>query len=270
MGVLACSKLPAGTWAAHVGRMLQADGTLQACADARGVCLRTSWFMRMRVLEVMARALQPFRTGDSVSWQVDGTYLGESLCGNRARSRERMPREPHKHGGAVHMRGISSLKVCVVCGANDLGDSFCRLADRGRPSDKALSASLQGVGGGSWVSTDGHKGYARVPPSLGVAGHVATGTSSQHGGELGMVNALHQRLKGFLARFHGVSTRRLSLYLAWFERTEQVRRSDAAQADVLPGQVAQGRYTCTRRKLIDEPQPFWGYWEGKAKMSTVV
>ena len=42
---------------------------------------------------------------------------------------------------AVRERGISSLKVCVVCGANDLGDSFCRLAGRGRPTDAQLKAA---------------------------------------------------------------------------------------------------------------------------------
>jgi hypothetical protein len=40
-----------------------------------------------------------------------------------------MPRKPHKHGGAVHARGISNLKVCVICGANDAGDELCRVAD---------------------------------------------------------------------------------------------------------------------------------------------
>ena len=112
--------------------------SLRACAELCGVSLKTSWFMRMRLCEVMERAAQPFRTGEAVSWQVDGTYLGESLKGNRSRSVAGMPRGAHRHGGAVHERGISSLKVCVVCGANDLGDSFRRLAE--------LEASL-----GAWA-----------------------------------------------------------------------------------------------------------------------
>lgn len=267
MGLLGYSKLPAETWARYVEAMLGADGTLRRCAKACSVGLKTSWFMRMRVCEVMGRALQPFRVGESVSWQVDGTYLDESLSGNRSRGEARMPRKPHRHGGSVHARGISNLKVCVVCGANDLGDSFCRVCDRGRPSESALGRALEGIGGGSWVSTDGHGAYERVLPALG-AEHVAVGAARQLGGELGLVDALHQRLKLFLPRFHGVSTRRLSHYLDWFEWTEQVRRSDASQSDVLPRQAAQGRYENTRRALFEEPQPFWDYWE--ERMSTVV
>ena len=56
------------------------------------MCPGTSWFMRMRLFEVMGAALQAFRTGPTVSCQFDGTYLNESLTGNRARSRTGMPR----------------------------------------------------------------------------------------------------------------------------------------------------------------------------------
>lgn len=70
----------------------------------------------------------------------------------------------------MHGRGISSLKACVVCGANDLGDSFCRLAGRGRPTDAEPEASLEGLGPCERVSTDGHSGYAPVLSGQAAAG----------------------------------------------------------------------------------------------------
>ena len=186
MSLLGYSKLGPEVWLDYVSDMLSGS-SLRACAELCGVSLKTSWFMRMRLCEVMGRAAQPFRTGESVSWQVDGAYLDESLKGNRARSALRMPRDPHRHGGAVHERGISSLKACVVCGANDLGDSFCRLAGRGRPTDAELAAGLEGLGPCERVSTDGHSGYARVLPGLGAAGHDAA-PAKEDCGSLGMVN----------------------------------------------------------------------------------
>ena len=204
-----------------------------------------------------------------MSWQVDGTYLDESLAGNRSRSALKMPREAHRHGGSVHERGISSLKVCVVCGANDLGDSFCRLAGRGRPTDAELEASLEGPGPCERVSTDGHSGYARVLPGLGAGAHEAK-PAGEAAGDLGMVNALHQRLKRFLGRFAGVSTKWLGHYLAWFGWAEQARRSGSRPARVLSGQAAAGRYEHTRAALLSMQQPLWGYWEQHSVMSTVV
>lgn len=228
------------------------------------MCPGTSWFMRMRLFEVMGAALQAFRTGPTVSCQFDGTYLNESLTGNRARSRTGMPRRPHRNGESVHARGISREKVCVVCAANDLGDEFAAVCGRGRPTDAGLRGSLAGVVDGSWVSTDDHASYARVLPSLGVAEHVATATRDARGGELELVDAMHQRLKIFLAPFHGVSTRWLGRYLDCFRWLEQARHSDADRGETLSGQLAAGRYAHTRRDLIEEPQPLWDYWEARA------
>ncbi len=110
-----------------------------------------------------------------------------------------MPRKPHRHGGAVHVRGISSLKACVICGANDAGDELCRVADRGRPKDEALRDAIKGLGPGAWVATDAHQGCRRVLPALGITEHAATGTRLQKDGELGMASAMHQRLRIVLA-----------------------------------------------------------------------
>ena len=69
-GLLAASKLDATTWALFVEATLSGS-SLRQCAKTCHVCLRTSWFMRMRLCEVMERSLLAFRTGPSVSWQVD-------------------------------------------------------------------------------------------------------------------------------------------------------------------------------------------------------
>ena len=195
--------------------------------------------------------------------------LTESLKGNRSRSALGMPRKAHRRGGAVREHGISSLKVCVVCGANDLGDSFCRVAGRGRPTDAGLEASLGGPGPCERVSTDGHSGYARVLPGLGAGAHEAAPAPGADP-SLGMVNALRQRLKRFLGRFAGVSTRRLGHYLAWFQWSEQARRSGSRPARTLSGQASVGRYENTWAMLASAPQPFWDYWEGRGAMSTLV
>lgn len=181
-----------------------------------------------------------------------------------------MPRKPHRHGGAVHARGISSLKACVICGANDAGDGLCRLAGRGRPKDEALRDAIKGLGPGTWVATDAHQGCRRVLPALGIAEHAATRTRLQKDGELGMVNALHQRLPVFLAGFHGVSAKWLDRCLSWFMWPEQARRSDADGLQTLSGQSACGFCEHTRRQMIDRPQPFWDYWQRQGAATSML
>ena len=123
--LLARSKLDAGTWARFASCMV-ARLSLRETAAELGVCLSTAWFMRMRACEVMRSRLTGMREGHAM--QVDGMFLNESLSGDRSRpGAGPMPREPRAHGGGVRLHGLSGEKVCVVCGANDLGDCFCEL-----------------------------------------------------------------------------------------------------------------------------------------------
>ena len=54
-----------------------------------------------------------------------------------------------------------------MCGANDLGGSFCGLAGRGGLTDAGLAGALAGLGPCAGVSTDGRAAYARVLPEIG-------------------------------------------------------------------------------------------------------
>lgn len=257
--VLALSKLPAATWASYVEGMAAGESLARLAARC-GVCVKTSWFMRMRVLEVMRSQLQPMRGGDGVSAQADELYLNESFSGRRSG----MPREPHANGHGVRSRGISSLKVAVVTVVNDLGDCTAVLAARGRPGADQIRAGLApACVAGSEVSTDMHSSYAAPLAEAGAASHNRYGAADAGEDELGMVNALHERLRGFLWRFRGVSTRRLQRYLWWFCWEEQARRSDASREAMLRAHVANGSYESTRRDLEEEPQPFWDYWESR-------
>lgn len=104
--MLALSKLPAATWASYVEGMAAGESLARPAARC-GVCVKTSWFMRMRVLEAMRSQLQPMRGDDGVSAQADELYLNESFSGRRSG----MPRGPHASGHGVRSRGMSSLKV---------------------------------------------------------------------------------------------------------------------------------------------------------------
>ena len=201
MGLLGYPEPEEDVWASYVGHAC-AGGTPGECARACGVCPGTSRLVRTGPSEAMGRALAPFRSGPTVSCQVDGTYLNESLAGNRSRSRVGMPRGPHRCGD-VRERGISNPEVCVPSGgATSATSSASSRTGAGRPTRHTASA-LRAVGEGTPVSTDGLQGYARVLPRLGVSCHDATPAREARNGELGMADAMHARPEGFLARLGG-------------------------------------------------------------------
>ena len=72
---------------------------------------------------------------------------------------------------------------------------------------------------------------------------------------LNRVNALHSALKASLARFRGVSTRRLPNYLAWFCWAREARRGGDA-ASLLRAQMGSGAYRTGWRGLWRQPHPF--------------
>lgn len=258
-GLIARSKLPLGTWMAFAECMADAL-PLRECAERCGVGLATAWFMRMRACECMAARLAPFRAEGRC--QIDSTYLDENLSGNHSKSPSfSMPRAPRKNGRGVRRSGISNDKVCVSCGVNELGDSFCDLGCRGRESIEDVAAMLAGkVGGASTVATDRHTSYVKGLARLGAAHE--RHDPAEGFGPLNLVNALHSRLKAFLAPFNGVSTRRLQNYLDWFCYREQFRNPEADKRRALFLDVSEGRYETTRRGCALTPHPFMDYWEG--------
>ena len=201
MGLLGYPEPEGDVWASYVEHAC-AGGTPGECARACGVCPGTSWLVRMRLCEVMGRALAPSGRGQP----------------SPARSTARAPASRRPAGGPGRRRGCPGSRTaaaapcasaayrtprCAWSAGGDLGDEFCEVADRGRPTDEALGSALGAVGEGTSVSTDGLRGYARVLPRLGVSRHDATPAREAVRGELGMADAMHARPEGFLARLGG-------------------------------------------------------------------
>ncbi|WP_080802399.1 IS1595 family transposase [Arabiibacter massiliensis] len=260
LSLLGRSKLPASAWMEFAACMADAL-PLRETARRVGTSLYTAWFMRMRVCEVMGRRLLPLR---GESFEVDGTYLHESLPGDHSRSGWfQLGREPHRTGHEA------DKGTCVLCGASELGDCFCEIIDGAEDSASVMVVLGARLPASCGVVTDGWKAYnART---LEGRPHEVRGSK-----ELEMVNSLHSRLKSFVGRFNGVSNRRLQRYLDWFCWREQFRFSARDRRELLYGHEAAGRYVCTRQLTHLESRPFmscanrWTIGERYGYMSMVV
>lgn len=229
--------------------------------------------MRMRVCEVMALRAPDCRPG---TFHVDGTLVMGSLKGNLGRSGLLgLPRPRHRNGrdGRRASRGRSKEWVVVVCGANELGDCFCDICGRGSAGAGELSVELAArIPAASAVVTDGHKSYGFATRGYR---HAEVDPRDPSAGDINMVNALHSRLKAFLRRFNGVSTRRLQRrlqrYLDRFRYAEAFKGGGMDGRERLFMHEAEGRYWKTRRFTHFEFGDAMVYWTRQlADVSTVV
>lgn len=145
--VLGRSRLDRVTWHAYAGAML-AGASLRACASVAGVSLRTSFFMRHRLCEVMARTTPALRARRGCRVLVDGLAFPDSLSGNHSRSAAgfSMPRPPRRRGGDGVTRGLGGDKVCVAVAVDERGGTRVAAVGRRRGTAAGWRAFLVSCG----------------------------------------------------------------------------------------------------------------------------
>lgn len=270
--IFGTTKLPRETWSRYAECFV--DGlSLRDAADKCGVCLKTSFFMRHRLLEALAKHMPSFQVEPGCGAELDETFFPESFKGNHSKGDFEMPRKPRRHGGKGHPgkkewqkrpRGVGREQICVLTGVNDEGDVFYELAGRSCLTGARASELLKGkIEDGAIISTDRNRAYGGALRELNVAAHNAF-DSADH--KINRINNVHSRLDTFMRPFHGVATRRLENYLAWFKwrLSFEGGRERSEMPALVVKQAAQGTYDTTWREYRDTPYPFWDYWEGKA------
>ncbi len=178
---------------------------------------------------------------------LDETFVPVSFKGNHAKQEGfTMPREAHRRGGENHKKGISDNHVCIVCAVDNMGNSVCEVCGTGNTTASKLNYVLKQHMGNEIVCLYSDKSQAikRFATSCGYeikqekllkknakqASNVTIGRNSFLVNRyLQKVNSYHSRLKRFLSRFSGISTKYLSGYLylfAWKERNKDREQED--------------------------------------------
>lgn len=267
--LVSSSKLGKATWMRYVNCF--ADGlTVAKCALNCNVSIRTSYYMRLRLLTIIEENLPAWKVGLDDSAVLDECFVRESFKGNRTKCKGfAMPRLPYQRGrasgkGAVQRTGLSRAdQICIMSGTSGEGRVFFEIAGRGTMDVERCAAVLSGrIGKGAVVSTDDHIAYRDMEGKYGVEHRVYS--SKANNGELNDVNGLHSHLRAFLAAKRGVSTRRLSLYLAEFAWRWNVHANSedtGAVSDRIVRQIAETGFGRTRRSYEADPYPLCDYWE---------
>ena len=173
---------------------------------------------------------------------IDETYIPASFKGNHVNEESFvMPRKPHQRGSEIHRRGITDDHVCIVCAIDDTGNSVCQVAGTGNPSAAKLKYVLQPHMGEDIICLYSDKsrviksyatkcGYEikqekQLRKGTKIAANVTfTRETRVINRYIQIANSYHSRLKRFLRRFSGISTKYLPGYLylfTWKERNKE-------------------------------------------------
>ena len=249
----------------HIDRL-----TLRESAERCGVCLKTAFFMRHRILEVTRKHMPSFQVEAGCGAELDETFFRESFSGNYTKSEFELPRKAFKHAGKGYAgkkdkhkrkRGLNKGQICVLMGINDTGDIFYELAGRGPLTKARAMECLQGkIKAGAIISTDKAGAYRDAKRELELACHNAF-DATEH--KINRINNVHSLLEKFMKDFQGVSSRRLENYLAWFkwELSFKNGRNAMEMSELVVKQAVQGTYDTTWREYKNTPYPFYEYWE---------
>ena len=130
---------------------------------------------------------------------------------------------PRKRGGKAKKRGLSSEQVPVLI-ARDRNKNTISCKLDAVNSSTISEALVDVVKKGSVLCTDGHPVYPSVALDCGalhkplnIKAGVKVVEKIYH---IQNVNAYDSRLKSWIKRFHGVSTKYLQKYLGWWRITD--------------------------------------------------
>ena len=218
--VLSGSKLPLNYWLEYAKCMILGFSIRRAAVQI-GVCVKTSFYMRHRILDAI-RSYIGMGHLDGVI-EMDETYFAESFKGNHVKSGFVMPRPSRKRGKEVVKRGISSEQVCVLTGLDRQGNIYAELICKGRMKSSDLNRALQGhLESNSILCTDSHKSYIQFVKDFGLQ-HKQIESGKYRTDDfynIQRLNSFHSRLKLWMSRFKGVSTKYLVNYLYWMKWLE--------------------------------------------------
>ena len=172
--------------------------------------------MRTRILEALYKNIPAF---SAEGMTVGKMFLSESFKGT-SRARKIDPK-------------TCGERVCILTGLNEDDEMFYDIACLGNPSEKRIA---------DIVSEDISSGIIETKES-----EVECTLEKTE-----KISSLQNSIRSFLKHFHGVSTKWLHIYLAWYKWLTAFGKNDRA-ADI---QISSGNYDHTWRAIGRMSYPF--------------
>ena len=225
-------------WTTYLKCMIEKK-TLRETSEECQISMATAFLWRHKILDGLHEMAENVYLDGVV--EADETFFNVSYKGNHKHFT--LPRKPHKRGNSVHTKGLSSEKVCVPCAVSDAGISYAKPAKLGKVSSESISKTFDGIiSPHATLCTDNEKAYicfAAENKNRLIQMDTDSRVTSQAGEAYGIqrINAYHSKLKGFLQRFRGISTKYLENYLIWNDLLTNNKRNKEEMLSLLLSQI---------------------------------
>jgi len=196
--------------------------SIRKCATEVGISKHTAFVWRHKLLTSFS---QDTITKFKGIVESDETYFLFSEKG-----RKDLERKPRKRGNAATKDGINDEHVAVLVTLDRSGNKEAKVVRKGRITKEDVRSILKNkIQKGSVLCTDGHPSYVAFAKRIKVDHKKIIVTKGQKVVEnryhLQNVNSLDSRLKKFILKFNGVSSRYLQNYINWFLTLEKIKHS---------------------------------------------
>lgn len=186
--------------------------SLRKSAEIVGVSYVTLFYWRHKILAALTQTDEkPFEG----IVEMDETFFLHSEKGKKNLKN----RKPRKRGGSAKYRGTSNEQVCVLVARDRSKNTFSKVATMGKINIKRVNELVGSrFNYMNILCTDGLKGYTTFADSKDMDHYELIQHRTYKGiFHIQNVNAYHSRLKKWIDRFNGVSSKYLDNYLAWFK-----------------------------------------------------
>lgn len=209
------SKKTISDWIQYVHCMIEGY-SIRKSAEYCNISIRTAFFWRHKILDVLRQKLSRIKLRNIV--EADDTFFRESYKGNTPPDRE-----SYKRGSSASKRGISSEQICVSTAVDRDGRVYGKVSARGRVNSSVLKKVLgKRIDSDAVLCTDNDSAYKRFARVNGFEHIIIQDHETKGVYHVNTINGYHSRLKAFMRKFNGVSSKYLDNYLSWlgsiFER----------------------------------------------------
>jgi len=206
---LSSTKKDFDVWKKYIQCMVR-KMSIRKSAEECDITIRTSFMWRHKILDAIR---QSDKTELQGVIEADEAFFRVSYKGSNP-----IDRKPRRRGGECSTRGLSKEQVCVPCAIErENKTSVAKVGGLGKTSIKTVENVFSDkIKEKSIICTDKEKSYIKFSKSLNLE-HIRLEEYKSKKGvyHINHINSFHTRLKRFIDRFNGVSTKHLNNYLIW-------------------------------------------------------